>query len=119
MESILQFMATILVALISLIGILIQQRNKNKTDSIDQKIDKLRKEQESRMLGIENKIDDNQLAGLKRFLIIEMTKIQQSKKKTGEEQKRIIYEAKKEYNDLGGDSYVDDMFEDLRKNDIL
>ena len=31
------------------------------------------------------------------------------------EERIILFEVKKKYNDLGGDSYVDDMFEKLKK----
>lgn len=119
MESWLTFLGTIIVALISLAGIVIQNHNKNKTDSIDTKIDKLRKENLAKFEELANEINSNKLKSLKRFLIVEMTKIQGSKKKPLEEQRRIIYEAKEEYNELGGDSYVDDMYEDLRKDEIL
>ena len=35
------------------------------------------------------------------------------------EQRRIIYEEKETYNKLGGDSYVDDMFDRLKKEGKL
>ena len=43
-----------------------------------------------------------------------MSRIQNGYNPTTEE-KMILYETKEKYNDLGGDSYVDDMFDKLRE----
>ena len=56
---------------------------------------------------------------LKRFLIIEMTKIDQGIYKATDNQRRMLKEAKDEYNHDGGDSYVDDMYDDLRNRNLL
>lgn len=55
----------------------------------------------------------------KRFLIVEMTKIQDGTYVPNEEQKRMLHETKKTYNDKGGDSYVDSMFDRLLNNGLL
>lgn len=55
----------------------------------------------------------------KRFLIVEMTKIQDGTYVPNEEQKRMLHETKKTYNDKGGDSYVDSMFDRLLNNSLL
>ena len=39
--------------------------------------------------------------------------------KLTEEQRRIIYEEKETYNKLGGNSYVDEMFDRLKKGGKL
>ena len=36
-----------------------------------------------------------------------------------EEQKRVLKDTKDEYNAAGGDSYVDDMYEDLRNKGLI
>lgn len=51
-------------------------------------------------------------------LINAMSEIHKGTKLT-EEQRRIIYEEKETYNKLGGNSYVDDMFERLQKEGKL
>ena len=55
----------------------------------------------------------------KRFLILEMTKIQNGAYIPNEEQKRMLYETKERYNNDGGDSYVDRMFENLQEKGLL
>ena len=53
------------------------------------------------------------------WLITELTKIRDESYIPNEEQKRLIHEVKDEYNGLGGDSYVDDMFEDCKKKNLI
>lgn len=47
-------------------------------------------------------------------LVVIMSRIQNGYVPTTEE-KYVLYETKSKYNKLGGDSYIDDMFEKLRK----
>lgn len=126
MDSILQFLGTVIVAIIGLIGIMIQTKHSNKleeqkklTDNINKNIQELRAESKSDDARISQKLDDHELSSLKRFLITEMTKIKNGSYVPSDEQRRIIYEAKEQYNALGGDSYVDDMFDDLRHQGLL
>ena len=126
MDSLLQFLGTVIVAVIGLIGIMIQTKHSNKleeqkklTNAVNKNIDELRAESKSDDARISQKLDDHELNSLKRFLITEMTKIKNGTYIPSEEQVRIIHEAKDEYNSLGGDSYVDDMFEDLHSQGLL
>ncbi len=51
-------------------------------------------------------------------LVVIMSRIQNGYVPTNEE-KYVLYETKSKYNKLGGDSYIDDMFEKLRKEGKL
>ena len=133
MDAIYNLIATLGVAVISLIGIFVQTKSKEKTESISttqeamseiqgsilDKIEALRKESKDDDVKLHKKLDKQHINDLKRFLITEMSKIQNEDYVPNEEQKSILKEAKKEYNDLGGDSYVDDMYEDLREQKLI
>lgn len=133
MDAIYNLIATLGVAVISLIGIFVQTKSKEKAESISttqeaiseiqgsilDKIEALRKESKDDDVKLHKKLDKQHINDLKRFLITEMSKIQNKDYVPNEEQKSILKEAKKEYNDLGGDSYVDDMYEDLREQKLI
>ena len=119
MDSLLNFGATIVVAIISLIGIWIQTRSKERQENINTKLDAMRKESKEGDENINKKLDANKKETLKVWLVNEMTKIKDGYYVPNEEQKKLLHECKKEYNDLDGDSYVDDMFDDLRKEHLL
>ena len=121
-----QAIATVLVAIIGLIGIYIQTRSNNKLESqkdllktVDEKMDKFKKQSEDEDRKIHEKLDRMEMYNCKRFLIVEMTKIQDGTYVPNEEQKRMLHETKKTYNDKGGDSYVDSMFERLQAKGLL
>lgn len=121
-----QAIATVLVAIIGLIGIYIQTRSNNKLKSqedllktVDEKMDKFKKQSEDEDRKIHSKLDKMEMDNCKRFLIVEMTKIQDGAYVPNEEQKRMLHETKKTYNDKGGDSYVDSMFERLQAKGLL
>ena len=82
-------------------------------------IEALREESKKDDIRLNKKLDKKHINDLKRFLITEMSKIQNKDYVPNEEQKSILKEAKKEYNDMGGDSYVDDMYEDLRDQKLI
>lgn len=126
MDSLLNFLGMVLVALIGLIGIIVQTKSHQKIDkqdilmkSIDKKIDTLRNESKKDDIKLNNKIDSINMNTTKRFLITEMTKIKENTYVPTDNQKRVIHETKDEYNKAGGDSYVDDMFQDLVKQGLL
>lgn len=121
-----QAIATVLVAIIGLIGIYIQTRSNNKLKSqedllktVDDKMDKFKKQSEDEDRKIHAKLDQMEMDNCKRFLIVEMTKIQDGTYVPNEEQKRMLHETKKTYNDKGGNSYVDSMFERLQAKGLL
>lgn len=100
-------MEAILVALISTTGVIattvIQSIQANKKDSIESKLTK-----------IQLALEEEKLDRCKTDLIVIMSRIYNGYTPTNEEV-RILYETKEKYNKLGGDSYVDDMFEKLKK----
>lgn len=112
--------ATVLVAVIGLIGIIIQVKNNTKLKSqedllttVNEKIDHLKSESKKDDERLNKKLDRMDMETCKRFLIVEMTKISQGTYEPTEEQKRIIYETHQRYNEEGGNSYVDNMFNGL------
>lgn len=126
MDSFLSFLGMIIVAIISLIGIIIQTKSHNKLQkqsdivkTMDTKLDKLRAEAKKDDFNLNKKLDENKMNDLKRFLIIEMTKIDQGIYQATDNQKRMLKEAKDEYNRAGGDSYVDDMYNKLKDKNLL
>lgn len=119
MDSLLNFGATVIVAIIGLVGIVIQTKSKEKQNTIEQKIDALRKESKEGDTILSGKLDTAKMQILKVWLTVELTKIREGLYKPNEEQKRLLIEAKKVYNDLGGDSYVDDMFEEIKSKNII
>lgn len=121
-----QAIATIIVAIIGLIGIIIQNRSHTKIKSqeellktVDEKIDKLKIQSTEEDERLNNKLDAIDMDSCKRFLIVEMTKINDSTYTPNDEQKRMLYETKERYNNDGGDSYVDNMFENLQAKGLL
>lgn len=121
-----QAIATVLVAIIGLIGIYIQTKANNKLKSqedllkiVDDKMDQFKKQSEDEDRKIHERLDHIEMDVCKRFLIVEMTKIQDGMYVPNEEQKRMLHETKKSYNDNGGDSYVDSMFERLQAKELL
>lgn len=126
MDAIWSFLGVVLVAIISLIGTIIQSKSHKKLETqeelikiVDKKIETLRAESKEDDINLRQKLDYITMNQLKRFLIVEMTKIKQGSYVPTENQKRMLSEAKDEYNKAGGDSYVDDMYEDLRKSNLL
>lgn len=100
--------ATVLVAIIGLIGIIIQTKNSGRIKSqqellntVEQKIDLLKHESKKDDERLNKKLDRMDMENCKRFLIVEMTKISQGTYEPTEEQKRIIYETHERYNEEG------------------
>ena len=104
-------MTTIIVAIISALGVvattLIQTISANKKDKIESLLNDIR-------IALKNE----SLSRCKVDLINALGKIKNGYKPT-EEERRVIYEEKEEYNKLGGNSYVNDMFERLQKEGKL
>ena len=82
MSSLLNFLGMIIVALIGLVGIVIQNRSHTKLmkqdeliETIDGKIDLLRTECKNDDIAINRKMDNARKNSLKRFLVTELTKI--------------------------------------------
>lgn len=87
--------------------------------SVKKEVNDLRKESKADDIRLNEKLDTIDMDVCKRFLIVEMTKIQDGTYVPNEEQKRMLHETKKTYNDKGGDSYVDSMFDKLLDKGLL
>ena len=137
MDGILSFLGMVIVAIIGLVGVILQVKSKEKTESIDSKIDNIKKEftkktddftnelitfkEESTQSDkrISDQIQEVRMTVCKRFLVTELSKIQEENYIPSEEQKRVLKDTKDEYNAAGGDSYVDDMYDDLRDKGLI
>lgn len=130
MEGILSFLGMIIVAIIGLVGVILQVKSKEKTESIDSKIDNMKKEFTNELISfkeesterdkrISDQIKEVRMTVCKRFLVTELSKIEEENYIPSEEQKRVLKDTKDEYNAAGGDSYVDDMYEDLRDKGLI
>ena len=116
----------VIVAIISLIGVIIQAKSHTKLQTQEDLLSKVNKElknmqqkSDERDEELNKRIDEIILESYKRFLVTEMTKLIDGVYKPNEAEKNIIHETKKLYNDLGGDSYVDTMFDRLVEQHIL
>lgn len=111
MKIVLPLLIAGLPTLITTIGVIattiIQNKQANKKDSIDAKLTDIKKA-----------LENEKLDRCKSDLIVIMSRIQNGYNPTTEEI-MVLYETKKKYNELGGDSYVDDMFEKLKKEGKL
>ena len=119
MSDWLSFIATMVVAILSLIGIIIQTKSKERQENMSKRLDDFKKESNDYDIKLSKKMDDIQMNVTKRYLVTEMTKIMNKIYMPNEEQKKTLKEAKDEYNKAGGDSYVDDMYDDLRKKELI
>ena len=111
-------MDTIIVSAITTVGVvittLIQSKKERKKDNIEAKLDNIRKEFNDSMDSLKDDLNQETLARCKADLVSLMSKIKNGYTPTVEE-KMILHESKKKYNGLGGDSYVDEMFDNLVK----
>ena len=121
-----QAIATVIVAILGLIGIIIQNRSHTKLKSqeellktVDEKIDRLKTQSTEEDKRLNDKLDAIDMNSCKRFLIVEMTKIKDGTYIPNEEQKHMLHETKTRYNNNGGNSYVDSMFEGLQNKGLL
>lgn len=130
MDGILSFLGMVIVAIIGLVGVILQVKSKEKTESIDSKIDNMKKEFTNELISfkeestesdkrISDQIQEVRMTVCKRFLVTELSKIEEKNYIPSEEQKRVLKDTKDEYNAAGGDSYVDDMYDDLRDKGLI
>lgn len=126
MDVIFNFVGMIIVAIIGLLGIIIQTKSHDKIEKqdvivkdINSKIDALRKESKEDDIRLNAKLDETRMNALKRFLITELTKIKNKEYIPTDYQRRMISEAKDEYNKAGGDSYVDDMYDEINDKKMI
>lgn len=96
----------------------LSSNKKNNIKDIEENIKKNLKQVESNLKADNSKIrtqlKEETLSRCKVDLINTMSRIQNGYDPT-EEERRILIEEKETYNHLGGNSYVDDMFDRLKK----
>ena len=115
-------MNTIIVAIIS--GLCIAVPNiiatvlTNRKDTIGQKLTTMTVNFDNKLNELKKDMEKEKLDRAKSDLVILMSKIRNGYTPTVEE-KMILYETKEKYNSLGGNSYVDDMFDNLKKEGKL
>ena len=119
MASILSLIGVVIAAICSLVGVIYQTKGKEKQDNIINKLNNFHKEAIDADNQILAKVDNVRMNVLKRFLVTELTKISNKDYIPNEEQKRMLKDAKDEYNQAGGDSYVDDMYDDARAKGLI
>lgn len=123
--SILTQVGVIFSALCSVVIVIIQVHSSSKgkkTDNlmktIDGKIDDMKKESERKDRELRDSIDAQRLRYFKDQLVSTMSRLENGYKPTIEE-KHILHEQKAAYNELGGDSYVDEFWDRLIKKDLI
>ena len=114
-----------ITAICGVVGIFIQTRantKRQKSDdivkSIDQKLDKMKEDSEKSDRELREYMDEHHLRYYKDQLVSMMSRIENGYKPTVEE-KHILHEQKAKYNELGGDSYVDEFWDKLIKKDLI
>lgn len=113
------------VAVPNLVATILQNRSQNKKNNlkgikkdIQDSIKNTEKSIKADLMKVRNSLSEETLNRCKVDLINVMSRVQNGYNLT-EEERRILIEEKEQYNHLGGDSYVDDMFERLKKEGKL
>lgn len=115
-------MTEIIVAIIGVIGIIIQSTISSSTNKKIKSNEAREKEINDKLTAMENrlvkKIEDTKLNSNKRFLVDFMRRCEKGEQFSDEEI-QYAFEAKEEYNRLGGNSYVDTKWDKLIEKGIL
>lgn len=115
-------MTEIIVAIIGLIGLIAQSLISASTSKKIKSNETREKEIDNKLRAMENrlakKIEDTKLNSNKRFLVDFMRRCEKGEQFSDEEI-RYAFEAKEEYNRLGGNSYVDTKWDMLIDKGIL
>ena len=115
-------MTEIIVAIIGLIGLIAQSLISASTSKKIKSNETREKEIDNKLRAMENrlakKIEDTKLNSNKRFLVDFMRRCEKGEQFSDEEI-RYAFEAKEEYNRLGGNSYVNTKWDVLIKKRIL
>lgn len=115
----LSFLATVVVGVFSLMGIKIQTKSQEHQQDIMNKLDAFRKESKQEDDKLKELMTASSLSSIKCWLVCELCKIKEGHLKPNDEMKVVLKEAHDRYNKLGGDSYVDDLFDELRRKGLL
>ena len=113
-----EYLSTIIVAIITTLGVvattLIQSIQANKKDKIETKLSALSVSFDNKINELSHNLELEKLDRAKADLVGLMSRIRNGYAPTTEE-KIMLYETKEKYNALGGNTYVDEMFEKLKK----
>lgn len=124
--SIITLVGIIVANVFTLIGIIVQTRSSNKVkkqnellEEVDTKINKLQQDSDFKDKKINKRIDELATKAAKSELVATMSKIENGYIPTIEE-KRILIETYDFYtNTLHGNSYVHEMFEKLKSQNMI
>lgn len=123
--SIIAQIGVIFTSLCSVVIVIIQAHNSNKAkktddlmEKIDAKIDKMKAESDKKDKELRDSIEEHHLRYFKDQLVTTLSRIENGYVPTVEE-KHILHEQKAKYNELGGDSYVDEFWDRLIKKDLI
>ena len=115
-------MTEIIVSIIGVIGIICQSLISNNTNKKIKSNEEREKNIDEKLTAMEkrliSKIEDTKLNSNKRFLVDFMRRCEKGEQFSDEEV-RYAFEAKEEYNRLGGNSYVDTKWDKLIEKGIL
>lgn len=108
----------ILTALFSLIGIIYQTKNSNKTKHQNETLDELHKEiiqikEENEQRDLDIVLDE-----LRRYIVTQGTSLENGDN-FNEEQKRCLSDSMKRYDSLGGDGYIHTLWNRLLKKNLI
>lgn len=112
-------------AICSLLAVIVQVRGAGKqkkqddlVKAMDAKLDIMRDRSKKADDEIRASMKEQQLRYYKDQLVATLSRIENGYKPTMEE-KHILHEQKAKYNELGGNSYVDEMWDKLIKKDLI
>lgn len=112
-------------AICSLLAVVVQVRGAGKqkkqddlVKAMDAKLDIMRDRSKKADDEIKASMSEHRLRYYKDQLVSTLSRIENGYKPTVEE-KHILHEQKAKYNELGGDSYVDEMWDKLIKKDLI
>lgn len=115
-------MTEIIVTIIGTAGVIIQSMISNSTNKKIKSNEAREKEINNKLTAMENrlvkKIEDTKMNSNKRFLVDFMRRCEKGEQFSDEEI-QYAFEAKEEYNRLGGNSYVDTKWNKLIEKGIL
>lgn len=115
----LTFLATIGVAIIGLIGVILQTKSQERQTHMIEKLEAFRKESKEEDEKLKAMFTKSNLSSVKCWLVCELSKIKTRHVIPTAEMKAALKEAHDRYNSLGGDSYIDDLFDELKNNGLL
>ena len=115
-----EIVVALIVAIQTIIQVVIQKVFSSKNDI--EKLTKIIEDQEKKSNERDDELDEKykniSMTYAKIYLIDLMSRIQKGEE-VNSEQIRLLYDLKEIYNNAGGDSYVDDMFNKLKVNKLI